>query len=225
MDIAMPRPDYDVFVELFDKYAVKENFPYRVVRIRNSQRYCIPFIKVNDIRTVLYADPKSKYVGDSFGVFVDIFPIDGVPGLDQIPALLKQRDKCLALGRSFSTFKNLSCNESARLLGRKVQYGLFNREKSFKKLEDYFRTSSFDKSPYVMSTYGLRGENEVILQEHFASSVLMNFEGRKFPVPVGYHQYLTQMYGDYLELPPDSKRQMPHSYSAYWKDGYEGEQQ
>lgn len=220
MDISMPRPDYDAFVELFDIDAEKANSPYRVVRIRNSQRYCIPFIKVVNIRTVMFADSKQKYAGDAFGVFIDIFPIDGVSGINQIPGILKTRDKCLALGRSFSNFKNLTRSEAIRLFVRKVQFGMGDRERSLEKLEDYFRASPFDKSPYVMSTFGLRGEKEVILQECFSDSVLMEFEKRKFPAPVGYEQYLTQMYGDYMQLPPESQRIPPHDYTVYWKDGY-----
>lgn len=220
MDISMPRLDYDKFVKMFDVEAEKLNSPYRIARIRNSERYCIPFIKVVDTRTIMYANFKQKYTGDAMGIFVDIFPIDGVSGIDQIPKILKTRDKCLALGRSFSSFKNLTCSEGIRLFIRKVQFGMRNREQFLEKLEDCFRKSSFDKSPYVMSTFGLRDEKEVILQECFSKSVLMEFEKQKFPVPIGYKQYLTQMYGDYMKLPPESKRTPPHDYTAYWKDGY-----
>ena len=42
--------------------------------------------------------------------------------------------------------------------------------------------------------------------ESFASSMKFAFEGEHFCGPVGYDEYLTISYGNYMELPPESKR-------------------
>ena len=44
------------------------------------------------------------------------------------------------------------------------------------------------------------------------------FEDRLIRVPVGYEQYLTQLYGDYMTLPPVEKRVTDHNFTAYWKE-------
>lgn len=40
----------------------------------------------------------------------------------------------------------------------------------------------------------------------FSSTVMVEFEGRLMPAPVGYHELLTHIYGDYMQLPPEDKR-------------------
>ena len=49
----------------------------------------------------------------------------------------------------------------------------------------------------------------------FDSFVLKKFEGKEYPVPVGYDKWLTAFYGDYMQLPPIEKRVTHHSYKAF----------
>lgn len=48
---------------------------------------------------------------------------------------------------------------------------------------------------------------EIYKRENMANMQLMPFEGHQFPVPVGYDAYLRQMYGDYMQIPPEKKRE------------------
>ena len=43
----------------------------------------------------------------------------------------------------------------------------------------------------------------------------MEFEGEIFPVPVGYHEFLTGKYENYMELPPEEERVRRHNFDAY----------
>jgi len=40
----------------------------------------------------------------------------------------------------------------------------------------------------------------------------MEFEGEIFSAPVGYDEYLTSLYGNYMELPPIDKQISHHDY-------------
>ena len=42
----------------------------------------------------------------------------------------------------------------------------------------------------------------------------VEFCGRKFHAPACWKFYLTQIYGDYMQLPPESKR-INHEFDAY----------
>jgi len=36
--------------------------------------------------------------------------------------------------------------------------------------------------------------------------VKVEFEGKMYNAPVGYEKYLRNLYGDYMQLPPEEKR-------------------
>ena len=48
--------------------------------------------------------------------------------------------------------------------------------------------------------------------EWFASTVSLRFEDGEYPVPVKYHDVLTTMYDDYMQLPPEEQRKVKDHY-------------
>lgn len=49
-----------------------------------------------------------------------------------------------------------------------------------------------------------------------ASSVDIAFENRTYKTMVGYKNYLSHTYGDYMQLPPEDQR-VTHHFEAYWR--------
>ena len=58
---------------------------------------------------------------------------------------------------------------------------------------------------------------EVYPKEYFNNVILHKFENSEFYVPEKYHEMLTQIYGDYMKLPPEEDRVGHHFYTAYYK--------
>ena len=85
IDISMPRPDYDRFISMFNK---PEN-DYQVIDMSNNKKYGLPFAKVHDTRTFV---DELQYTKDQFGVYIDIFPIDGVGEDEQVLRILRWRN-------------------------------------------------------------------------------------------------------------------------------------
>ena len=54
-------------------------------------------------------------------------------------------------------------------------------------------------------------------EELFKCTVPHEFEGRTFMIPNGYNEWLTSLYGDYMQLPPEDKRASLHDIEAYWR--------
>ena len=48
-----------------------------------------------------------------------------------------------------------------------------------------------------------------------SENILVDFEGKKFPVPRGYDTILKLTYGDYMKFPPESERHPYHGYKIY----------
>jgi len=59
------------------------------------------------------------------------------------------------------------------------------------------------------------GEREIVDANIFDSTVMVNFEGNQFMTPSKYDEWLTNIYGNYMELPPPEKRISHHCYNAY----------
>ena len=52
--------------------------------------------------------------------------------------------------------------------------------------------------------------------ECFSSLIDITFEGRMYKALKGYDEYLTNLYGDYMQLPPVEKRISGHSQHKYY---------
>jgi phosphorylcholine metabolism protein LicD len=55
-------------------------------------------------------------------------------------------------------------------------------------------------------------------KDKFTNFVYAEFEGRKFKIPLGYDEWLTKLYGDYMTPPPESERVSPHGLTVYVDD-------
>ena len=59
-------------------------------------------------------------------------------------------------------------------------------------------------------------EKEIFLREWFGDGREADFENLKVIIPSNTKEILTQMYGDYMILPPKEKQIPLHDYSAYY---------
>ena len=58
---------------------------------------------------------------------------------------------------------------------------------------------------------GAWGRKEIVPIEWYGEGTLLEFEGLSVRAPVAYDKWLSQVYGDYMQLPPADKRR-PHHY-------------
>lgn len=56
---------------------------------------------------------------------------------------------------------------------------------------------------------------EKVRKEVMETSILMEFEGKKFPIPILYDEYLTTLYGDYMKMPDKDKQQPKHKEDIF----------
>lgn len=213
VDVVMPRPDYDRFMELVREERIGEHF--HVLDYHDVKTF--PFAKVIDNRTRL----SEKYlVTDTMGVYIDVFPLDGLP--DDVRKR-KRLEKKAAIYYKLYAFTNYRFNEGSTKLKKIIKNIMypFSRIISSRwiceKLNKLCEKYSFDQSKFVTNIVWGYLPSECISKEVFESSDRCEFEGHFFDIPVGGGKWLNRIYGDYMKLPPEEER-IIHYFEAEWKD-------
>ena len=208
VDLMMPRPDYERFVALAGKYS---NDKYLIVHPRLRKDYAMPWARVWDLGTEVDLTNMVKY--GAANLFADVFPVDALPANPKLCALhfkrVRARDILLKCSRKTDLWEHerlqalkrivmaataiLPPNASARWLDRLANTGDFNRAKN--------------AGVCVVTHYGSR---EKMPAGVFRGSAMVTFCDGEYPAPVGWDTYLTRLYGDYMQLPPEDKRFSDH---------------
>lgn len=154
------------------------------------------------------------------GLFIDLFPMDN---LSNDLAEAKHMFKSIKKYRDSVTIKNLLIDKQ-RAFGKnmiiKIGKGIlipFKRKYLLEEIDKKSRKYEKDEMTQFVGTVatGIYGEKEILKSEWFAQCVLLQFENKMFYAPVGYKEFLTQLYGDYMTLPPKEK-QVSHHDSKVW---------
>ena len=192
VDIVMPRGDF----EKFKAIAVTElSEPYFFQDYSTDDEYPSCVAKVRDSSTTLVENGYRNLKRMNHGIWVDIFVADCYkPGrrarMHQTLARVFRR---LLLERAAPS-KGLM-GGICRLLPRRWMFGQHERhlKKMGKGTED------------TCLVY-----NDIFPTDTLTDTVMMDFEGIQARVPREYDRLLTSLYGDYMELPPESDRVPRH---------------
>lgn len=217
LDLMMPRTDYEKLISLFEKGLMSERFqfvyPNKQVDVKNT------FLKVylNGTTFLEIIDDKEHFVG---GIFVDIFPIDFAPE----KKLFRSCKALLSDGLQFICTCTLYSQYPSKNL--KLFYGqdkdAYKRYQVRCLLGKIFSVFSHRHWVYWFDKLNKNSEPSTLMtvptgRKHYLSETLPNsvflptvecvFEGVKSYIPNNYHQYLSNLYGDYLQVPPEDKRE------------------
>lgn len=208
MDICMPRPDYDRFMEHAHEWLPR---PLEALSIETSATFPGSFGKIVDSSTTLIERGHSDYLA---GIYIDVFPIDGVPASSLMRRIAVTRykllDKLLYFlhrdpykhGRGISSWPIL-------LIQR-----LFTHEWARKKLRAANTAYDYNKSEYVLDYDD--GINGVIAKRILGKPTPVEFEGHELMGVEHADEYLRTKYGDYMVIPPhDNQRQHNFFYLDY----------
>lgn len=205
MDVGMPRPDYEKFIEHCKEWLPS---PYEFVCGENDSKYPLPFGKIQDSGTTLIERRHLSYLG---GIYVDVFPLDAVPSNPLARrwqyAQYQFYKQALYLVHRDPYKHGHGPGSWIPLLTRKL-FTMESLQRSIRRLllkYDYNQCSL--AADY---TDGLRG---VMSKEINGVYTSYEFEGETLQGIERYDDYLTQMYGDYMQIPEgDHRRQHNFHY-------------
>ena len=206
MDFGVPR---EYFEKLKDVLKNKLPHYYQVHTLDNSDVLILDMIKIVDNRTRIIEIFKENI--ESNGINIDIFPLD-------IVATQKANYKIIDIIIRLQEKRFLSIaplKTSKRIIGYIIKVLFFWLHKNT--LTSFINNYLIDnEGDYVTNIYGAWRGKETFPKEIIGQPILYNFEDTNFFGVSNFDYYLKQLYGNYMQLPPEDKRHI-HLSGAYWK--------
>lgn len=218
IDVAMPRPDYERFCQLCRTIDLGG---FELVDT-NTPGYPCYFAKFCDANTSLI---EIAEVPCLYGVYIDVFPFDGTaPDVEdakrQILYFKRWSNKLNAVLTHLSLKEYLKLALSPGEWGRMAIQTLcvltgreWVRRLIVRKLDSIAATYPYETAQNVAVLSGAWGIKEICSKEWVEPSVKHDFEGMQVNIPGNYDAYLTHLYGNYMQLPPEEKRVSHHRHA------------
>lgn len=204
LDIGMPRKDYEAFI----KFAAKELDSRFVLQWQNTEEnYWLPFIKIRMKNTVYDLDSAPKGLAE-YGFFLDIFPLDQCTGLNRIGEKWKGHI-LLKLAHVSHTLSFQWSSKRKRMIQSACK--IFHITKR-KLLNLYDNIAHKQKGNFIVNRGSYYGyQKQTVPIDWYFPPRKEYFEGQLLNVPNCAEKILTQIYGDYMQLPPEEERTPRHA--------------
>lgn len=222
IDVIMTREEYLKFVRV-----IQEENPFSgeilLFDVERTSDYSLPLVKLVDTHTVLSQHGHVEKI--PLGVYIDIFVFD------KVPAEKDSRKRVYRMADRMQTFwGHCEMKEVSR-----TSKGVAARVKHFIKYilnHGFARIVSLAMNRYAMKTNsqnhgsevfgnllycGYRRETDTFPESLINDVIRVDFEGFSVNAVRNYDAVLKQIYGDYMQLPPEEKRVTHHTFDCYWK--------
>lgn len=211
MDVGMPRPDYEKFLEV-----VREDLPegYAFLNYKQDAEYKRYFSRIVNINVKIYNASNTKTIVEN--AWLDIFPFDGMPSNP-----LKQKlhfwhmtaIRFLYHASCFDELVNLNRPGRPWYLQAAIQFlsvthfgSHLDTKKLMYKLEKCLIKYPYDECDYMISFFGAYMLREIVDKKLLGDGKKYPFETLMLNGPVMYDAFLTHFYGDYRKPPSDEHK-------------------
>ena len=217
LDLLMPRRDYEQLIRLLEQGALGENYEFNTPNSKTDAKNV--FLKIYR-RNTLNVDIYSDTPAFPQGIAIDVFALDAVPrtrfgqyvkglianGLQfaSIVVLYAQYPsehlrEFMSLDRDMLRRYRFKC-----LLGRIL--GIIPHSK-WVWWFDRFVACDRDDRQWGIPTGRKYYNGEIFPREVYVPASEAEFEGMKVHIPNQFDPYLRNLYKDYMQLPPENKRE------------------
>ena len=208
VDVTMPVPDYYKFRELFEK---ENTNPQYGILYGMKSNVGIPYTMLGDMRTL--AKMPGRDLSHARPVAIDIMPCYALSDEDaeaqaqisDIAALAKRSHRYL-------NFRNLSIK--GRVVNRFCPCMVNKRLADLlSRIEEITTRYAWGSTRRVRAMAFVHTAFTCMSPDDFDHYIQQTFEEGAFRIPQNYHEQLSAMYGNYMELPPPDKRIANYSES------------
>ncbi|EHF01303.1 hypothetical protein HMPREF1008_01783 [Olsenella sp. oral taxon 809 str. F0356] len=216
VDVSMPRPDYERLLVLCLEGKASLPAKRSVVSLRDETfpRHYARYVSHAVLRDARYAsDDDCPYFG------LDIFPHDGVPADDiafyhQVKHIERLR-RILLLSTSRKGMSNRGKKVALAKDMVRPFLKLYGSYRIAKRLDAVCSQLPFETAEFVGGITGMYGLKERWAKADMLPQTSFEFEGLELLGYRNYDKYLSNIYGDYMQLPPEEER-LPHPDDFYW---------
>lgn len=224
IDVGMPRKDYDRFVEV----CKTEDLGHYEFMSAQTEGALYAFGKLSDKATTII---EHKHAPVIYGLYIDIFPIDGTaPTKDEAVQMMRTYRRWM--NKVDAAMAKVSLSQYLSLLFKPKDWGrmawltaavVLGRERIrkfiMKKLDAISRQYDYDTAKNLVNYNGCYWEREIFPREWVGAPVEHDFEGFRVKLMQHTDEYLRNVYGDYMQLPPPEKRVCQHDHYFHYLDG------
>lgn len=212
VDLGIPRADYERMLKIIaDK--LPENLELRTYDDETDHHYY--FARIVDTR---YQIRRMGSLEERLeNVWVDLFPLDGMPNGALARAWHKMRLLIVRLKYHLSCFEKVNIKRPGRPFIERAIIKVatitrvgkwFNMRKQLEKMDRLLKKYPPEKSDYYVNFMGQTSYkfNEMFKKEIYGNKTLYPFEDMEMVGPEQYDAYLKSLYGDYMTPPKQSDR-------------------
>ena len=207
IDILMTRDNFNKFLLLHTDGV------YKAYHVNPDINYWNTVIRLSDTRTAVYFGESTNSI---HGLWLGLTPVDNIPDDEIEWARMKKRIakwvKRCRQKRGIVPYDGVFGGRLKRSIFKVRKIDWFDRH--FMKVISAYNGQTTKR----MSKLNIRYEPFVFPSAVFDGYTELEFEGRNFMAIKHYDEYLTQMYGDYMTLPPEKDRVVKHCFKAFYKE-------
>ena len=217
LDMIMPRNDYEKFIKLYEEGQVDNQLLFEYPSKKKD-------VKKNHLKVFLKNTTLKEMFDDSdtfpSNIFVDVFPMDYAPNnkfLRKTKAIISDGLQFICTCVLYKKYpsKNLEVfykqdAEAYRRYKLRLMFGgmfSFFSHRRWVYLFDQFNKRSKVSTHYTIPCGRKHYLGETLPSEVFFPPLESSFEGVRTYLPHSPHDYLSNLYGDYMQIPPEDKRE------------------
>ena len=211
LDIALPRPDYNLFLE----YAQKElEQPYFLQTVLTDPVFFRPHAMLRNSNTTCVGK-WDQHCKCNNGIYIDIFPLDGFVDNKECHSYIQRHKFMNQLGMNNYRWKSAKNQKLKRVIVRLVSLLHYPGGNKQIYLRHEAECKDFPYNDYeivgIHFCHFLQKLPKITWRkEIFDSVVKLPFEYTDIYLPVGYDEMLRKQFGDYMQFPPVETRGNKH---------------
>lgn len=205
MDFSMMREDYEKLMKIGPQEFQE---PYFFQSFYTDPHSWEGIVKIRRSDTAMIEDGYNYHKDFNRGIFIDVLVMDGIP--DNLEGFEKKYQKIMSYGRLLQNYRML--NPQAYPLKVKIRHALINAYVLFRnpcrlqrKIDQLLSSNSISDNGYcgLIEFYSMEGYSMSKFKRrnkhYYDETVWLPFHDMQIPAPKGYHELLSDLFGDYMK--------------------------